>query len=622
MCGVAGIFSVDNIRRDDILSMTQALRHRGPDAQNIFFEENKPVALGHTRLSIIDLSHAADQPMTSDDGRYKIVFNGEIYNYQSLRKELLQENHSIKFKTTSDTETILHAFTQWGCDMVKKLEGMFVILIYDQQLQRLYIFRDRIGKKPLYYFSDAGYYAFASELKALMRNAVVQRKKEVNKRIIGTFLHLGYIPEPDTIYNKIYKFPAGYWGELGKDGVLSIRQYWSIRGYTDPVPTSREISSYDQLKSLLTDAVQKRLMSDVPVGSFLSGGNDSSLVTAIASKLVNKPIKTFSIGFKDRNHNESAYAAAVAQHLKTDHHTYILSEKEAAELIEPFLNHFDEPFADTSGIPTMLVSKLARQEVKVVLTGDGGDELFLGYGAYKWADRLNSSWWNLGKGVIRKLLLLRNISRYERVAGLLESMPQKSMRSHIFSQEQYLFSNNELRHKLLIDNNSDLFEYDEAFLTKTKLSAGDKQAIFDLQYYLKDDLLVKVDRASMYYALECRCPLLDHRLIEYALQAERSLKVRNGEKKWVLKQLLGEYIPSDLIYRPKWGFSVPLAKWLKNELQYLVDDYLNESLIQEVGICNVQYVQELKSRFASGMDYLYNRLWVLIVLHKWWKENA
>ena len=359
-----------------------------------------------------------------------------------------------------------------------------------------------------------------------------------------------------------------------------------------------------------------------PLGAFLSGGTDSSLVSAIATNHVSKPLKTFSIGFKESKFDESKYAREVAQKLNTDHTEYILSEQEAVGLLGTYINHFDEPFADTSAIPTMLVSQLARKEVTVALTGDGGDELFQGYGAYKWANRLDDQLFKLVRAPLRSVLILSGKSRLKRIAHILENVKADNIRSHIFSQEQYLFSQREIQDVLLKDKGNFVpFQYDDKIVSGRNLIAGEKQALFDLQFYLKDDLLVKVDRASMFHALECRSPLLDHRLIEYAFSLEHSLKVREGKSKWILKELLRKFLPDQLVDRQKWGFSVPLEKWLKADLRYLIDSFLSKQTIEDIGLFQISYIEKLKKDFFSGQDYLYNRLWVLIVIHKWLKEN-
>jgi len=623
MCGISGVFSSTIIDRSSVESMTMALAHRGPDAHGVYLDPTQTMALGHTRLSIIDLSARANQPFFSSDGRYVIVFNGEIYNFQQI-KEQLSTQPGRAFRTHSDTEVIVEAFATWGVNMVEKLEGMFALAIVDQLEHKLFLFRDRIGKKPLYYFQSEGVFAFASEIKSLLKHPAIQLAKKVDLHAISSFLHLGYIPEPHTIYAHIHKFPAGHMGEVDRTLCLGTRPYWRIQDNLDPdhYGGHREQDDKEQLSLLLDQAVQKRLISDVPLGAFLSGGTDSSLVSAIASKYVSKPLKTFSIGFKESKFDESHYARAVAHHMKTDHTEYILSEKEAIQKVESYTRHFDEPFADTSAIPTMLVSELARKEVKVALTGDGGDELFQGYGAYTWANRLDRASWGMLKGPLRLVLGATGVGRWERIAHLLEPSVRGSIRSHIFSQEQSFFSQQEVYEELLIHRDGfKAFEYDESFLAKKKLSSGERQALFDLTYYLKDDLLVKVDRASMFYALECRCPLLDHHVIEFAFSLDIGKKRRGGKTKWIEKELLYQYLPSELVDRPKRGFSVPLASWMKNDLRYLMDDFLNDQVIEEVGLFNASFIRTLKQEFLAGKDYLYHRLWAVIVLHKWWKEN-
>lgn len=621
MCGISGIFSTQTISQATIKHMVGKQAHRGPDAQGIFISKDEKTALGHNRLSVIDLSASANQPMHSHDGRYVIVFNGEIYNFKEIRQQLSQRNAAIRFETQSDTETILHAFEQWGQDMVQWLDGMFALAIFDQQLNKLFLCRDRVGKKPLFYFNDGTHFVFASEIKSLLAHPVVMDKKRVSAAAISCFLHLGYIPEPHTIFSEVHKFPSGSWALIDRSLTVVPQKFWTIEQEVSADRIENTSSSQQQLKTILERAVQKRLISDVPLGTFLSGGTDSSLVTAIASHQVSNPLKTFSIGFAESKFNESQYAKAVARQLKTDHHEYILSEKEGVDLLHSYIAHFDEPFADTSAIPTMLVSKLARKEVSVALTGDGGDELFQGYGAYDWVNRLNNPLWKMAKLPVRVLLSATGNSRLERVSRLLGDH-SKNLYSHIFSQEQYFFSQQEVRDELLTGSNGFYkFEYEPSAQERT-LTPGERQALFDFRYYLKDDLLVKVDRASMYYALECRCPLLDKDVISFACSLDVSAKKKEGTSKWILKKILAEYISEDLVYRKKWGFSIPLSRWLKGDLRYLLDEYLSQAQVEETGLFNYQLVTKLKHDFLVGKDYLFNRLWVLIIIHKWLKDNG
>lgn len=617
MCGIVGIISSNTISRDVVHTMTTKLGHRGPDAQALFLNESKSVGLGHTRLSIIDLSVEANQPFVSTSGRYVVIFNGEIYNFKSIRENLKKE-FNLSFRTNSDTEVIAEAFTVWGTKMVNRFNGMFAIAVLDLSTNKLWLFRDQVGKKPIFYFKSSKIFAFASEIKSLLAHPEIKKEVTISKKSITSFLHLGYIPEPLTIYNEIYKFPSGSIGEIDCSLELQIKPYYEIDNRikkTQPLPSIEKAKK--ELNELLNESVKNRLVSDVPLGAFLSGGADSSLITAIASKHVTGSLKTFSIGFHENKFDESRFAREVASHLKTQHTEYRLNEDEAIGLLESYLDHFDEPFADTSSIPTMLVSKLARKEVTVALTGDGGDELFQGYGAYSWANRMDNTFAYPLLKSLSYLLKIPDISRFNRVASLLRFTNKGGIRSHIFSQEQYFFSQEEIASKLL-KNENDFFEFQYEDVTLSKeFSAGERQALFDLKYYLKDDLLVKVDRASMYYALECRSPFLDCSLIEFAFSLNESFKINRGVSKWILKEVLKDFLPEALVNRPKMGFSIPLERWLRNDLQYLIKDCLNEHVINDIGIINPTYLNQLKREFNSGQSYLYNRLWVIIVLQKW-----
>ena len=620
MCGITGIISRE-IDLDILREMTDTLSRRGPDGQGFIINDERSVALGHTRLKVIDVSEEAAQPMSSLDGNLVMVFNGEIFGFRAIRDELKKIDASLRFRSHSDTEVILNAYQAWGEEFLNQLEGMFAFAIYEKQRHRVLLCRDRQGKKPLFYFSGPGMFIFASEIKSLLKHPAIGSGLKINKQALYNFLHLGYIPEPDTIYESIRKFPAGYYGFVKADGSLDLNEYWKIDDSLENSRMWNEEDAISKVRETLTGSIQKRLISDVPLGLFLSGGTDSSLVAAIASEQSALPLKSFTIGFQDIRYDERVYAGKVARHLKTDHHEYILSESRAMEILENYLDYFDEPFADTSAIPTMLVSELARKDVTVALTGDGGDELFLGYGAYDWANRLENPLIHFLRPPLAWMLKNSGSSRLKRVAGLLDTVPDNRLRSHIFSQEQYFFSQEELRNRLMMDKEGyQAFTYYDP--PHHRMNAAEKQALFDLKYYLKDDLLAKVDRASMYHSLECRSPYLDYRLIELAFSLPYSMKKRGNENKWILKQILKKYLPDELIYKPKWGFSIPLGKWLKKDLRFLIENYLNRECIESAGLSNYLYVDALKKSFFKGNDYLYHRLWVLIVLHKWMKEHG
>lgn len=604
MCGIIGYISnVNKISGTEISESVNSLLHRGPDNKNIWYKDI--AILGHTRLSIIDLSDNANQPMISKSGKNTIIFNGEIYNYKKLAAK-----YNIESKTSSDTEILLEAYEKVGSAILDELNGMFAFAIYNLENQELFLARDRMGINPLFYYFDKNVFAFASEIKALLKIEHVQKNKIINRSSISLLLNLGYIPEPDTFFGNIKKFPSGHYGIL-KTNEFNIYPFWKIEDKILTATSIDFIESKSKLDSLLQASVERRMISDVPLGTFLSGGIDSSLITSYAQKISKTPVKTFTIGYKESKFNESDYARKVAEHLKTDHHEFIVSEKDIIELVDDFFHTFDEPFADSSGFPTMLVSKLAKKYVTVILSGDGGDELFHGYGAYNWAKRLNYPLIKSFRKPIAGILSMQS-DRNKRVAEIFRYQDKNYIKSHIFSQEQFLFSSYELEN-LLIDN--DINHIDEGIISPRELTKAEEQSIFDMKYYLKDDLLTKVDRASMRYAIEVRVPFLDHNVVEFAINLHHNLKIKNGEQKYLLKQLLYDYVPKEYFDRPKWGFSIPLGKWLKNELSYLLNKYLSEEFVSKYNLVKYSEVKTLKEKYLKGQEYLYNRLWALIVLH-------
>jgi asparagine synthase (glutamine-hydrolysing) len=614
MCGIAGFYNLLTPAPDVCLTlMGNALAHRGPDAEGFFTDDS--VGLAHRRLSIIDLSTSANQPMHSCCGRYVMVYNGEVYNYREIATEITRQN-GLQFQTHSDSEVVIEAFALWGKDCVTHFNGMFVIVVYDKQDHKLYLMRDRIGIKPLFIFQKGTQLAFSSEIKALMAVPEIKSVVQQNTNAFSHFLHLGYIPQPQTAWMEIQKFPAGctacYDGEK-----LSINPYWSAAKMISEKVMMDEEDATAQLKELLISSVKMRLVSDVPFGTFLSGGIDSSLVTAIAQSVNSSPLNTFSIGFVDPKYDESAYARAVAEHLGTKHHEFQVTEKEAMELIPCMNGIYDEPFVDSSAIPTLLVSKMAKQNVTMTLSGDGGDELFMGYGAYCWAERLQHPFWKTFHQPIAALFKHGN-SRQKRIGELLRYKGNVHP-SHIFSQEQYLFSIEEIGGMLTDQQTFPKFGTLEKFYPETsrQLSPSEQQAFFDLTHYLKDDLLVKVDRASMQYSLETRVPLLDYRVVEFALNLDPTLKYHNGVTKYLLKKILYQYLPNKLFDRPKRGFAVPLGSWMKGPLKPWVLDSLSRQSILKRNLVSPESVQLLLNRFYSGgSDYLYNRIWALVILHQ------
>lgn len=610
MCGIAGFLS-NTLSQKDLERMTEALVHRGPDAAGYFYDQQSAVGLGHRRLSILDTSEAANQPFHSHCDRYAMVYNGEVYNFKTIKSQIDRD-----WKTSGDTEVILEAFVAWGSDFVNQLNGMFAIAIWDKQEQKLWLFRDRMGIKPLYYYHEDDHFYFGSEIKAIKALNV---PLSIDQRSIRQFLHLGYVGGEKTFFMNVLKLPAGHYGFF-QDGKWSIQNYWRAEDQLAPATVKHELAAKKQLKELIFASVERRMLSDVPLGTFLSGGIDSSLVTAVAQELSARPIQSFSIGFKESTSDESKYAKRVADHLGTAHQALMVSESDALEVFDHILEMFDQPFADSSAIPTYIVSKLASKEVKVALSGDGGDELFMGYGMYDWAARLSNPWLKITKQPLAALLKKFGNNRMKRGADVINYESIKNIKSHIFSQEQYLFNQYELS-DLLLSKAASVESIDTLDIDVRKLSAKEQQAFFDLKNYLKDDLLHKVDIASMQNSLEVRVPLLDHQVVAFALNLDESLKVHQGDKKYLLKQVLYDFVPKSFFDRPKGGFSIPLERWLQKELRYLIDDYLSTDVINEVGIVNVAAVEKLKQRFFSGESFLYNRLWVLILLHKWFINN-
>ena len=611
MCGISGIFSNDPDLRQRIGAMNDALLHRGPDAGAVWTEG--PMAIGHHRLSIIDVSEAAHQPMVSACGRYIIAFNGEVYNFgqlaEKLKNDFPQTYGQSGFRTQSDTEIVLELFAAYGPESVKLLNGMFAYAVYDRHETVLYLFRDRIGVKPLFYSLHNNNLCFASELRSLMNALSV---KTLNTGGIHLYLHLGYFPEPHTIIKEAEKFPAAHYGVW--NGVeLSLTEYWTPAEFTEQVENISFSEATSRFKSLLEEAVNDSLISDVPLGVFLSGGIDSSLVASIAASRASGRIKTFTVSSPDALHDESVYARKIAQHIDSEHYEMAADEKTILNLAQPLLEQMDEPLADSSFFPVYIISNFARKHVTVALGGDGGDELFQGYGSYVWAKRLSNFWVKLGSPMAR--LLLRNKRHYQ----FFHSALKKHFMSNIFSIEQNLFPSWEL--DMLNMSIPELFpKPDRAY---SNLSPAAAQAFFDLTHYLKDDLLVKVDRASMLTSLEVRPPLIDHRLIESSLKLPMEFKTKNGNTKLLLKEILAQYIPRELFERPKKGFSVPMQRWLKAELSFLPENYLEHSGLRLFDVIPEVFVKNVVKMYKSGKaDWYYNRVWSLTVLSHYLEQHV
>lgn len=626
MCGIVGIYSENKNRLFDLNQSIELLSHRGPDAKGHFVADD--VALGHTRLSVLDLSVSANQPMHSHNSRYVMVYNGEVYNYREIAsnlKYLSPSSSPIFFKTSSDSEAILEAYSFLGLNFIEQLNGMFAIAIYDKIEKSITLIRDRIGIKPLYYYWDGELLMFASELKVIQKALV--KNLSINKKAVFQFFHQGFISAPDTIYNSVYKLEAGSILTI-KNKELKNYKYWNPGNQLTEEVIKDEKTALVRLSDLLSSSVQYQLRSDVPYGVFLSGGIDSSLISALSVNIAGTRLNTFSIGFEENKFNEALYAKKIAQHLNTYHTEFIVSFRDALPLFDQMLDVFDEPFSDSSAIPTMIVSQLARQHVSVVLSGEGGDELFQGYGAYKWANRMSIPFIRMNRKVIAEILSNSKKQSFVKASNLLQLDNMSNKYSHVFSQEQHMFSFNELGNlfsdEFILTNLNDwmddlnrLANSNKNILSKRKLSEAEIQSIYDIKNYLPDDLLTKVDRSSMKYALETRVPFLDHRVVEFALNLHPDLKIKNGVSKYILKELLYRHLPKSYFDRPKQGFAIPLENWLKTELSHLVHDDLGKNI---PGV-NLDFVKSIVLRFKKGESYLYNRIWLLIIMDNFFSRQ-
>lgn len=583
--------------------MTDALTHRGPDASG--YHTDGPCTLGHRRLSVIDLSEAANQPMTDQSGRYTMVYNGEVYNYRDIAKEL-----DLSLRTASDSEVVIEAFAKWGPAFVEKLNGMFAIAIWDSAKKELHLFRDRIGIKPLYWGLVDNRLVFASELKGITAVSELRQRLELDDEALGHYLHIGFVPEPYSIWKQLRKFPKGHRACYRLGGPLVAEPYWSLKDQFKPQCFRNEAEATDELERLVVSAVHMRMMSDVPFGTFLSGGVDSSLVTAIAQTHSPEPVRTFSIGFEEGKYNEMPFANEVSDYLDTRHYAYVLKEKEAIDMVPGLMQVYDEPFADSSAIPTMLVSKMARKDVTVALTGDGGDETFMGYNTYLWANRLSRPYVQALHGPLGIGLRMGN-DKMRRAAWLFEQRFGPKAVTHLFSQEQYLFSARQVD-KILKS------PYDPLPLlpdppAARPLQPHERQAYFDLERYLPDDLLVKVDRAAMHFGLETRVPLLDHRIVTFGLNLDPDLRLNGAIVKYLLKKVLYRYVPESYFDRIKWGFAIPLDSWMRNALNPFIEDQLHSKALGEVLGAAPADIPAVR-KWRNGDELYYNRVWQLAVL--------
>ncbi len=627
MCGICGYISRKRITEEQLRAMNDTMYHRGPDDGGAEIYEMRggwQVGFAQRRLSILDLSQLGHQPMHSEDRRISVVYNGEIYNFQELREELAD----YSFRSDCDTEVIIAAYLKWGIACLERFNGMFAIALYDRESQEVYLVRDRIGKKPLYYWYEDGDLVFASELKPIMKCPGFTAK--IEERVLSRYLFQQYINAPESICQNVYKVEPGAVLRFHQGGI-STWKYWDIKEVYHRAQTER-IEDYkeakEQLKTLLKQSVKMRMIADVPLGSFLSGGYDSSLVTAIAQACSESPVKTFSIGFHEEKYNEAKYARAVAEHLGTDHTELYIDEQDMFKLVESIPKYYDEPFADSSQIATMMVSQLAREHVTVALSGDGGDEFFCGYNIYDnvgQAQKLDM----LG-GMVHGLCNLpgiRQMHMEERLPFKVRVIAGNRERE---SKTQFGAGNYPARARAMVKR---LPAGEEAlpvqYLTESGYGVQDwqiRRMLLDMDTYLPGDILCKVDRASMKYSLESRCPILDKEVMECSFRIPHKYKYAGGSKKYILKDIAYDYIPKELLERPKVGFGVPLDKWLRGPLREQLSDYSSYEYLKKQGVFDAEYVSGKVGEYiktgdagpATGANYS-KITWSFFVFQQWYE---
>lgn len=657
MCGIVGLWDAQHKLNGEtaaaaIRCMTQSLIHRGPDDEGHFCDESAGLSLGFRRLSIVDLSPEGHQPMMSASGRYVIVFNGEVYNHGALRKELAAAGAT--FRGHSDTEVMLATIERYGLDgAVQRFIGMFAFALWDRRERSLNLVRDRLGIKPLYYGWAAGMFVFASELKAI--RTIPGFSNPVDRDALTLLLRHNYIPAPNCIYRDLHKLPPGTLlrvderlaGAPADTATLSARAkvYWSARAIAEAGAAGRlalpDSEAIVELDALLRDAVALRMQADVPLGAFLSGGVDSSTVVALMQAQASQPVQTFSIGFREQDFDEAQHAKAVAAHLGTDHHELYVTAQDALDVVPQLPGMFDEPFADSSQIPTHLVSKLARGKVTVSLSGDGGDELFGGYNRYFWGGRLRR-WVRRVPGPVRRGLAsalrtqsgffgaaLEHTSRYMPASLRLSNPRDKlgilaDMLAADSDDQRYRWLVSHWRDpaSMVLDTVEPRTVLNDPALRPSLADPVERMMYMDLVSYLPGDILTKVDRASMVVSLEARVPLLDHRVVEFAWRIPVHQKIRAGQGKWLLRQVLYQYVPKSLIERPKMGFGVPIDEWLRGPLRDWAESLLSEDRLRREAFFNPNPIRTKWREHLSGKRRWHYHLWDVLMFQAWMEQQS
>jgi len=632
MCGLAGFTGRGS--EDDLLRMIRQLKHRGPDFQggdlkpgsSFNSQATGGVGLGHARLSIIDLSSGANQPFYTEDQQIGMVFNGEIYNYLELKAEL-QALNKYYFRTTSDTEVLLYLYQEYGEKLFEKINGMFAFAIYDFRTGRTMLARDRMGKKPLHYSVIGDTLIYGSEPKALLQHPLVS--KTISPDALNAYLTFEYVPTPYSIYRDIQKLEPGHYLLFENGRVTANKPFWTVQFKHQTISFDDALSQFDEL---LNDATASRLVADVPLGVFLSGGLDSSAVAYYAQKNSTSKIKTFSIGFQEKSYDETDYARSVAKHLGTDHYEKVLTAQDSLDLLPAITAQLDEPFADASIIPTYLLSQFTRERVTVALGGDGSDELLAGYPTFT-SDYVRGVFGAMPRPIkalanqVADLLPVSdaNISLDFKVKQFLKGFQEKSAYTHTLwlgsfspAQKRQLLSA-DVQAQLTDKTGLGLIDKHLANLP-TRTNAFDQTSYIYYMTYLLDDILVKVDRASMYNSLEVRAPFLDYRIVDFANSLPESFKRKGLTGKYILKTLMRNKIPDDIIDRPKKGFGIPLSQWLRNELKPLCNDLLSDESLSQHGLFNAGYVRQLQREHYSGKQNHRKLLWTLMVFQQWYRH--
>jgi asparagine synthase (glutamine-hydrolysing) len=627
MCGITGFCDFNKkLTRENLHVANEILHHRGPDSGNtaVFNAPNAAIGFGHRRLSIMDVSSNGNQPMYSDDKSVVVILNGEVYNFKEIRKELIDKGY--KFHSDSDTEVIIKAYQEYGIDSVHKFIGMFAYALFDMQKQQVFLLRDRAGVKPLHYYYKNDCLLFASELKSIYSYPVFE--KNINEKAVTLFFKYGYIRAPHTIFKNTYKIQPGHYIKIDLTRKeITDHKYWDvIEHYNKPKLRISEQEAMEEVESLFTSAFQYRMVSDVPVGVFLSGGYDSSVVSAILQKNSTQKIKTFTIGFDVKKWDEAPFAKQIAAHLGTDHHEYYCTTKEAQNIFTELPELYDEPFGDSSAIPTTLVSQFARKQVTVSLSADGGDEIFAGYAKYFHQVKINGylkkspeALLSLAKNIlnisVKTYPRLKRIHKIERAAELLSTYKTTGL------TDVY---NRHFNYKDLVDllpgYDSKIGLLDDIGHLNNENDFMNKILAQDYRSYMVDDILTKVDRATMSVALEGREPLLDHRIIEFVSQLPSCMKYNNGTTKYLLKKITHKYLPKEIMDRPKAGFTFPMYEWLTTDLKDHLFYYINEEQLSKHGFINTKRAMKVREEFLDGIEARKIPIWLLLMFQMWWNK--